>query len=93
MKKYLLSIFTLILPLITLAQETEEIGLDQQIDQAFQPISNFFSNLIFFQIGGVPFVLILLVFSAAFFTIYFKFPNIKKNHKAGIICGSIKHPG
>jgi len=76
MKKYLLSLLTLILPLITIAQETEEIGLDQQIDQAFQPISNFFSNLIFFQIGGVPFVLILLVFSAAFFTIYFKFPNI-----------------
>ena len=77
MKKYLLSLLTLIFPLITIAQETEEIGIDQQIDQAFQPISDFFSNVIFFQIGGVPFVLILLVFSAAFFTVYFKFPNIR----------------
>lgn len=77
MKKYLLSLLTLILPLITFAQETQETGIDQQIDQAFRPISDFFSSVIFFQIGGTPFVLILLVFSAAFFTVYFKFPNFR----------------
>ena len=38
---------------------------------------HFFSNVIFFQIAGIPFVLILLVFSAAFFTIYFGFPNVR----------------
>ena len=77
MKKYLLFVVSLIVPLVTFAQEVEEIGIDQKIDQAFQPVSDFFSNVIFFQIGGVPFVLILLVFSAAFFTLYFKFPNIR----------------
>jgi len=75
MKKHLLSVFTSILPIITFAQETVEKGIDQKIDEWFKPISDFFSNVIFFQIGGAPFVLILLVFSAAFFTLYFKFPN------------------
>jgi len=59
------------------AQETEELGLDQKIDQAFQPIASFFENVIFFQIAGTPFVLILLVGSALFFTLYFGFPNFR----------------
>ena len=59
------------------AQETVEIGIDQKIDQAFAPISDFFFNLIFFNVLGIPFVLVLLVFSAFFFTIYFGFPNFK----------------
>jgi AGCS family alanine or glycine:cation symporter len=67
----------LLLPFMSFGQSTEEIGLDQQIDQAFAPISNFFSQVIFFEVFGTPFVLILLVGSAAFFTLYFKFPNIR----------------
>ncbi len=74
MKKYLLVVLTTIFPLLTFAQEK---GLDQKIDEAFKPISDFFSSVIFFSIGGTPFVLILLVLSAVFFTIYFGFPNIR----------------
>ncbi len=77
MKQRLLSIFTLFLPILTFSQETEELGLDQKIDQAFQPVSDFFNTVIFFEIMGTPFVLILLVGSALFFTLYFKFPNIR----------------
>ena len=77
MKKILLSLLLLFIPLVTFAQEK---GLDQQIDEAFKPISDFFSQVIFFTIPlagmDVPFVLILLVGSALFFTIFFKFPNI-----------------
>ena len=77
MKKKLLSLLLIFIPLVTFAQEK---GLDQQIDAAFKPISDFFSEKIFFTIPisgmDVPFVLILLVGSALFFTIYFKFPNI-----------------
>ena len=69
MKKILL--FTL-LPFFANAE-----GIDKKIDQAFKPISDFFSNVIFFTINDIPFVLMLLVFSALFFTIYFAFPNIK----------------
>src|SRR6056300_583711 len=83
MKKYLLSIFTLIIPVLTIAQEATEIGLDEQIDQAFKPVSDFFSDLIFFEIfPGTPFIIILLVGSAAFFTVYFGFPNIRYFGKA-----------
>ena len=52
-------------------------GLDQRIDEAFQPISDFFSSVIFFEVMGYPFVILLLVASALFFTLYFGFPNIR----------------
>lgn len=68
--------------MVSVAQETATKGLDQKIDEGFQPVSDFFSQLIFFTIGGIPFVLILLVFSALFFTLVFKFPNIKYIGKA-----------
>jgi len=55
----------------------QEKGLDQIIDEAFQPISDFFSKYVFYPIGDYPFVIYLLVGSALFFTIYFWFPNIK----------------
>ena len=77
MKKKLLLLLLMVVPMLTFAQEK---GLDQKIDAAFKPVSDFFSNLIFFTIPiagiDVPFVLLLLVGSALFFTIYFKFPNI-----------------
>jgi AGCS family alanine or glycine:cation symporter len=69
MKKIL---FLLFLPILSLAE-----GIDDKIDMAFAPISSFFSSVVFFTVYGIPFVLILLVFSALFFTIYFGFPNIK----------------
>ncbi len=83
MKRFLLSILALIIPLLTFAQETTDKGLDQKIDEAFKPISDFFSNVIFFEVyNGAPFVIILLVLSALFFTVYFGFPNIRYFGKA-----------
>ncbi|RDK84865.1 alanine/glycine:cation symporter family protein [Marinirhabdus gelatinilytica] len=83
MKKFLLCLFTILTPLLTFAQETEEVGLDQKIDQAFAPISDFFSAIIFFEVApNTPFVIVLLVGSAAFFTLYFGFPNIRFFGKA-----------
>jgi len=77
MKKKLLSLLLFIIPVLTFAQEK---GLDQKIDEAFKPVSDFFSQVIFFKVWHdpeIPFVLVLLVGSAAFFTIYFSFPNIR----------------
>ena len=74
MNKKLLSLLLLVIPMLTFAQEK---GLDQKIDEGFRPIADFFSSVIFFPVFGTPFVLILLVFSALFFTIYFGFPNIR----------------
>ena len=55
----------------------QEKGLDQRIDEAFQPISDIFSGLVFFPIGDSPFVIYLLVGSALFFTFVFLFPNVR----------------
>ncbi|MBT3559567.1 MAG: alanine:cation symporter family protein [Flavobacteriaceae bacterium] len=74
MKKIQLLLLTFIIPFISIAQEK---GLDQRIDEVFKPVSDFFSDIVFFQVGGYPFVIFLLVGSALFFTIYFGFPNIK----------------
>ena len=74
MKKIFLLIFFTLFTLPTFSQEK---GLDQRIDEAFQPISDFFSNIVFFPIGDNPFVIYLLVGSAIFFTLYFVFPNIR----------------
>ena len=83
MKRVFPLIVTILIPFFTFAQEIEEIGLDQQIDQAFQPVSDFFSSVIFFEVyKGAPFIIILLVTSALFFTLYFGFPNIRYFGKA-----------
>jgi AGCS family alanine or glycine:cation symporter len=59
------------------ALSAQEKGLDRRIDEAFKPFSDFVTNVVFFEILGTPFVLILLVGSALFFTLYFGFPNIR----------------
>ena len=74
MKKNLFLFLSLLSSINLSAQEK---GLDQRIDEAFQPISDFFSKYVFYPIGDYPFVIYLLVGSALFFTIYFGFPNLK----------------
>jgi len=79
MRHYLLSIFALITPIITLAQDK---GLDEKINDAFMPIAEAWEGLVLTSIslGGhdVPVVVILLVLGATFFTIYFKVPSITR---------------
>ncbi len=73
-----------VFPIVAFAQENaeaavnQEKGLDQQINDAFAPIADAWDALIFAPVFGVPFVLILLVFGAAFFTLAFGFVNIRK---------------
>lgn len=73
MKKLFLFLFFSV-PFLSYSQEK---GLDKRIDEAFAPISNFFSDIVFFEIAGYPFVILLLVGSAVFFTVYFGFPNVR----------------
>jgi AGCS family alanine or glycine:cation symporter len=81
MKKYLLSMLTLILPLATFAQEAEK-GLDEKINDWFMPIADAWEGLVLFTVPiagfNIPFVVILLVTGATFFTVYFKFPSFTK---------------
>ena len=61
------------------ADANTEIGFDEKINQLFTPVANFFGGVILYNIPGtqVPFIVVLLVFSALYFTIYFGFPNIR----------------
>ncbi|MGA1030433.1 MAG: alanine/glycine:cation symporter family protein [Flavobacteriaceae bacterium] len=59
---------------------SQQLGLDEQINNAFMPIATAWENLVLTPIPlgsyNVPVVLILLVIGATFFTLYFKFPSI-----------------
>ena len=77
MKKYLLSIFTLIIPIITFAQDSTA----EKFDAVFKKYTGWFVEGIFAEIPftddiQIPWVLFVLVGGALFFTIYFKFINI-----------------
>jgi len=89
MKKAFFILFALLTPYLSMAAEK---GLDQKIDEAFKPFADLVGSIIFFEIMGTPFVLILLVASALFFTIYFGFPNIRFFGKAiNVVRGKYDH--
>ena len=71
----IMGVLLLIIPSMSFA------SIDGIIEEKFKPVSAFVSHIIFFTvpIGGkdVPFVIIVLLLSAFFFTIYFKFANIR----------------
>ena len=74
MKNSIILFISFLIPANIFAQQK---GLDQRIDEAFQPISDIASKYVFYPLGDYPFVIYLLVGSAAFFTIYFVFPNVR----------------
>lgn len=82
MKQKFLFVLAILLPYLTIAQETTEKGIDEKINDAFMPIAEGWEGFILtpISIGGydIPIVLILLVLGATFFTIYFKFPGVAK---------------
>lgn len=57
--------------------------IDKRIDHSFAPISNFIGSIVFvsFEFPGgysVPIVLVILILGALFFTVYFRFINLRK---------------
>ncbi len=83
LKSVLLIVFSFLIPFITFAQETAEkveLTFDDKVDAIFKPIADWLGGKIFYPVplGGdysVPFVIIILILGALFFTIYFKFAN------------------
>ncbi|MFT5599881.1 MAG: AGCS family alanine or glycine:cation symporter [Flavobacteriales bacterium] len=83
--KVLLVIFIgFFIPFVGVAQEVEKApkGMDERINDWFAPVADAVADVIFYSIGitdsvKVPIVLIVLLLGALFFTIYFKFPNIR----------------
>jgi AGCS family alanine or glycine:cation symporter len=78
------------------AVEVEEVvasGLDAKIDKVFGTIANAIFAVIFYEVFGLPVVLIWLVAAALFFTVSLKFLNIKKFGLAiGIARGKYSDP-
>ncbi|MEN8964365.1 MAG: alanine/glycine:cation symporter family protein [Polaribacter sp.] len=75
MKKKLLSLMLLVFPMISFAQSTTD-----SIDATFKNYTGWFVDAIFYEIPfsdtfQIPWVLIVLIGGALFFTIYFKFIN------------------
>ncbi|OAD44510.1 alanine/glycine:cation symporter family protein [Polaribacter atrinae] len=76
MNKKLLSLLFLMMPVIMFAQSTTD-----KIDQLFKDYTGWFVEAIFYEIPfsdsfKIPWVLIVLIGGAIYFTIYFKFINI-----------------
>lgn len=61
----------------------QERGIDQRIDEAFQPVARWFEWLVFYPMPvpapfNIPIILYLLIGGALFFTIAFGFVNIRR---------------
>jgi len=83
--KILFTLFVLCFPLMVSAQEVASSGkgLDERINDWFAPIAEAWGSVIFYPVKftdsvSVPFVVILLVGGALFFTLYFSFVNLRK---------------
>lgn len=76
-------IFTsLILFISQIYLTAQEKGLDEKINDAFKPVSDFIVSIVFYEITltegvNVPIILIILILGAIYFTIYFKFVNVR----------------
>ena len=80
-KRNLFSFLGMLIPFFSFAQEQAEMTLSARIDQTFSNYTSWFVDLIFFEIPfseefQIPWVLIVLVGGAVYFTIYFKLINI-----------------
>jgi len=80
MKKYLLALFALLTPFLTFAQEVS--NNEVSLDAIFRKYTGWFVDFIFLEIPfseefQIPWVLIVLVGGAIYFTIYFKLINVR----------------
>ncbi len=79
MKKKFLSIILTIIPLLTFAQEN--LSIDERIEKAFKPFSDFVSGIVFYGVNiagkDVPIVIIILLVGALYFTLYNRFANFR----------------
>ena len=81
MKKSLLTICALLFAKIVFSQEKTQ-SLDQRIDQSFGNATSWFTDAILAEIPitntiGIPWVLIVLISGAVYFSMYFKLINFK----------------
>ncbi|MEM6687262.1 MAG: alanine:cation symporter family protein, partial [Bacteroidota bacterium] len=81
MKLIQVSFLSILLPFVSRAQQTPST-LDERINENFKNATSWFTDAIFAEIPitdtvGIPWVLIILLIGASYFTIYFKLINIR----------------
>ncbi|MEH6580494.1 MAG: alanine/glycine:cation symporter family protein [Halioglobus sp.] len=77
------------------------MGIDEFINQSVQPLTSLVSSVVFFSVplfgADVPLVVVWLIFAAIYFTLYFKFLNIRGfGHAIRLVRGDYAnkdHPG
>ncbi len=76
----LYSLLTVFLGLFPSGLFSKEKGLDEQINEAFTPIADWWGAVILHNFPGteIPTIIFLLVGGAGFFTLYFGFVNIRR---------------
>ena len=59
---------------------SQQMGLDDKINEAFTPIANWWGAIVLHNFPGtsIPTIILLLVGGALFFTVYFSFVNIRR---------------
>ena len=85
-----------LVPVLAMAQDAA-VGMDQKINDAIAPVSNFIAGIIFYSvpIGGTAFPLIVgwLILAALIFTLYFGFVQIRKfGHAISLVKGDYSNP-
>ncbi len=65
-----------------LITSSNEVGLDERINQAFTPFANFIESVVLYSFRAfdtdIPLIVIILSFGGLFFSFYFGFPSIRK---------------
>jgi alanine or glycine:cation symporter, AGCS family len=93
--RLLASLAALFVPVLSFAQG-EALSFDDRINSVMEPVTNAVSKVIFFEVpiaGGVPFVLVWLLFGAIFFTVYYKFINFRGfKHATDVVRGKFDNP-
>ncbi|MCZ6831730.1 MAG: alanine/glycine:cation symporter family protein [Gammaproteobacteria bacterium] len=72
-------------------------GIDEFINNSVQPITTVFSSMVFFSVpllgADVPLVVVWLICAAVYFTLYFKFVNIRGfTHALRLVRGDYANP-
>ena len=65
-----------------LITSSNEVGLDERINQAFTPFANFIESVVLYSFRAfdtdIPLIVIVLSLGGLFFSFYFGFPSIRK---------------
>ncbi|WP_139956225.1 alanine/glycine:cation symporter family protein [Flavicella sediminum] len=77
-RKRITTLLLTMLPFLTFAKE---MSIDERIESGFKPFADWIGSIVFYPISivgnSVPIVLIVLLLGALFFTLYFKFANVR----------------